>query len=244
MIESANFMDPTKNFDHLDPKLKDTYARVMGTTPGGPGDPGQPTADPAALAASPAPDPTQGATSQPQNQFNASPLDQPLSSTPFQNSNEGPNPGTGPTINSIPTDTTTMVAPPAPTVPSEQAPDTNSPATSSFFSNPSPATADPAQNPVQPSADNNINAPFTQVTEPASTPITPYSPEATPAAPIPAIGTAEQMAQPLPSPSSVAQKAPRETSALLRVLYIIAAVIFFGIYTVFWIKVFNLPFLF
>jgi hypothetical protein len=234
-------MDPTKNFDHLDPKLKETYARVMGTAPSGTGDitqnsVAQPATSDPSLSTTTAVNPPQDI--QPQNQYTASPMDQPLS--PFQNPNMGPNPGTGPMINSIPTDTTTIVTPPVQTAPTEPAQDMNAPATSSFFSNPSPATTDPTQNPTQQGTDNNLSAPFTPATEPASAPVTPYSPENQTqyASPV------DQTAQPLPSPSTVAQSAPKETSALLRVLYIIGAVIFFAIYTVFWIKVFNLPFLF
>ena len=231
-------MDPTKNFDHLDPKLKDTYARVMGTTAPG-GDAQTPTAQPTAadpnVTTPPVADPSQSVMNPIQNQFNPAPLDQPLS--PIQNQNTDPNPGTGPTINSIPTDTTTMISPPL----TEAAPDTNAPTTSSFFSNPSPATTDPTQGPIPMGGPtNNLSAPLSPVTEPASAPVTPYSPD-TQSQYLP---PAEQTTQPLPSPSSVAQAAPHQASALLRVLYIIGAVVFFAIYTVFWIKVFNLPFLF
>lgn len=51
--------------------------------------------------------------------------------------------------------------------------------------------------------------------------------------------------QPLPSPASVAQiEKNANAGPLLRILYIVGAVIFFIIYTIFWIKVFNLPFFF
>jgi hypothetical protein len=50
--------------------------------------------------------------------------------------------------------------------------------------------------------------------------------------------------QPLPSPAEVNNAGPQETSPLLRVLYIVGAVVFFAIYTIFWVKVFNLPFIF
>ena len=116
--------------------------------------------------------------------------------------------------------------------------DGNAPA--SFFSNPSPATADPTQNPMPAGPNANLSAPYVAINpDPAPVPVTPYSPDN------PAAGAiyADQ-AQPLPSPATVAQKGPHETSALLRVLYIIGGVIFFAIYTVFWIKVFNLPFFF
>jgi len=221
-------MDPTKNFDHLDPKLKDTYARVMGTTPAAPADAAQPApAQPAANPAFAAP-----GAAQPQNQF-STPMDQPI--TPAQNPYTGPNPGTGPSVGAIPTETTQMIAQPA-----QPAPAANNapPANNSFFSNPSPATTDPAQNPVQAGAENNLSAPFAQAADPAAqAPVTPYSGDNQPQ-------YADASGQPLPSPSSVAQNATKEASPLLRVLYIIGAVVFFAIYTVFWIKVFNLPFLF
>lgn len=228
-------MDPTKSFDHLDPKLKDTYARVMGTTP----------SDTASNASVPAPaDPSLSATpttpvSQPiqplasptQNQFNANPLDQAF------NPGGNPNPGTGPTINTVPTEASTMFAPPAETTPpAESTVDPTAPTTSSFFSNPSPVTADPSQIGDQ----NTINIPA----EPAGAqaPITPYSSENIAGVP-PSVPNG-QFTQPLPSPSSVAHSGTHETSALLKVLYIVAAVVFFAVYTIFWIKVFNLPFIF
>lgn len=216
-------MDPTKNFDHLDPKLKETYARVMGTpTSGSAGSP--PPADPSLSATQP-------------NSF-LSPVADPNQSV-GQNFNQSsePNPGTGPTINTMPMGATSMLSQPDTT----SIPEANTPANSSFFSNPSPATTDPPQ---PASVDASPSTSFTPpATEPAPVPVTPYSSDGTTSA-IPAMSTAEQFSQPLPSPASVAQNAPKESSPLLRVLYIIAAVVFFAIYTVFWIKVFNLPFLF
>lgn len=205
-------MDPTKSFDHLDPKLKETYARVMGTDTNSTGD----TANPAPA------DPTLSAM--------PSPLDsaQPTADT-------GPNPGTGPTVSTLPTDSSMLSTPMAAT--SEPTPDPSAPSTASFFSNPSPATADPTQ-----AADvNAINLP-----DPAgnNAPVAAYTPEVFNASPGVAAISSEQMAQPLPSPSTVNQQGQHQTSALLKVIYIILAVIFFSIYTIFWIKVFNLPFLF
>ena len=49
--------------------------------------------------------------------------------------------------------------------------------------------------------------------------------------------------QALPSPATVAGQ-DKGTSPMLRVLYIIGAVVFFALYSIFWIKVFKLPFLF
>jgi hypothetical protein len=227
-------MDPTKNFDHLDPKLKETYARVMGTATGVPGTAVQ---NSVAQPATPAPQPTAPGTDQ-------NYLNQPLASgtvnqqSGLPNQNIEPNPGTGPTVSSIPQETSTVI--PAAMPQAQSAPDMNSPATSSFFSNPSPATTDPAQNPVPSGANPNVSAPFPPPANTGQVPVTPYSPDSQAAAAAPT----EEMAQPLPSPATVAQKGPHDASALLRVLYIIGGVIFFAIYTVFWIKVFNLPFFF
>lgn len=215
-------MDPTKSFDHLDPKLKDTYARVMGTDMNNSNNAAQNPADQSAQGLSSTPtafDPTQPAAD-PNQLSSSSPLspglNQPLADT-------GPNPGTGPTITT--SDPNTMFSSPLNTPAStEPAADPNSPATSSFFSNSSPATMDPTQ---------SANAPI-------EAPVTPYVPEGT----MPAPAADGAYTQPLPSPSSVNQTSGHETSALLKVLYIIGAVIFFAVYTIFWIKVFNLPFLF
>jgi hypothetical protein len=69
--------------------------------------------------------------------------------------------------------------------------------------------------------------------------VTPYNPETT------AQTNEHSMNQPLPSPASVAQAAhTQEATPLLRVLYIVGAVLFFMVYTIFWVKIFKLPFLF
>ena len=230
-------MDPTKSFDHLDPKLKETYARVMGTQTN-PSDNAvqSPTDQPApadpALSSSPPPafDPSQIATDP--NQFSDSPLDQTTNQP--QDANVGPNPGTGPTINALPDDTAAMYSsPPAETAsPTGQAQDSSAPSNASFFSNPSPATSEPA-----PAVTNDLSTPLGNPAEAQPAAPAPYTPGdfgANQAA------AAEPMTQPLPSPSTV-NSGPRETSPLLRVLYIVGAVIFFLIYTFFWIKVFGLP---
>ena len=238
-IDSSAFMDPTKSFDHLDPKLKDTYARVMGTTTNGtsPTPPADPlssampatTFDPAQLSADP-------------NQTPAAPLS-PLS-PPTADPNIGPNPGTGPTITTMPQDTTAVMTPPADTSVTNIGPASNTPPTNGFFSNPSPASTDLSQPPADAAA-SDLSAPIQPPADAASVmpaaPVTPsYSPEDMNAAQ----AGANQFSQPLPSPAAVAQAAPHQASALLKVIYIIVAVIFFAAYTVFWIKIFNLPFLF
>jgi hypothetical protein len=215
-------MDPTKSFDHLDPKLKETYVRVMGTDTNKSNNTTQISADQTAQNISATPttfDPNQPLTDS--NLNSPSPLSSGLNQSA---TDAGPNPGTGPTIGT--SDPNTMFSTPLNTpAATESVPDPNAPATSSFFSNPSPATTDPT-----PSASTPIGPP-----------VTPYAPEGLTAGQAPAADGS--YTQPLPSPSSVNQGA-HEASPLLKVLYIIGAVIFFAVYTIFWIKVFNLPFLF
>jgi len=224
-------MDPTKSFDHLDPKLKETYARVMGTNTNGsnntaPNTPAPPAQD-TGLSASPfTTAPAQQPAADPnQNQSGTTPLDM---STPIPNANLGPNPGSGPTINTLPTDTTTFSPPaePTPTVDPAQAQQSTPTNATNFFSNPNPA-AEPAPMPGQNPSPG---------IEPG--PVTPYTPEDVGANQNMA---GEPMSQPLPSPATVNQAAPHETSALLKVLYIVGSVIFFAVYTLFWIKIFGLP---
>jgi hypothetical protein len=227
-------MDPTKSFDHLDPKLKDTYARVMGTTPDNTASNASVPAptDPSLSATPPPPaeQPTQPFAGPVQSPFNANPLDQAFNSGGNPNP---PNPGTGPTVNTMPAEASTMFAS---ATPAEQAVDPTAPTTSSFFSNPSPATADPSQLGDQGTVSIPVDPAAAQI------PITPYSSENI-AGVQPSVPNG-QFTQPLPSPSSVAHSGTHETSALLKVLYIVAAVVFFAVYTIFWIKVFNLPFIF
>jgi hypothetical protein len=219
-------MDPTKSFDHLDPKLKETYARVMGTAGDNASVPAP--ADPLLSTTPTVPMPTQPLASPSPSQFNVNPLDQTYN-PPVSN----PNPGTGPTVNTVPIDTSTTFAPPAEApAPSQPAVDQTAPTTSSFFSNPSPTTIDTPGTPTEMPTDPSV----------AQTPLTPYTPENI-AVSQPSVPNG-QFTQPLPSPASVAHTGPHQTSALLKVLYIVAAVVFFAVYTIFWIKVFNLPFIF
>ena|ERR1700722_9054937 len=231
-------MDPTKSFDHLDPKLKETYARVMATNTA------NPTTTPNTATLSPTPNPDPGLSPTPTsfdpsqlstdpNQLSSSPT--PPDPTTNLSGDTGPNPGTGPTINTLPTDTASILSPiaDATTAVPQPTQDTSSaPPTSSFFSNPTPTATDPSQ------AANATMPPIEPQTEQAT--VTPYAPEGIGVDQ----GATEQYTEPLPSPAAVNQSAPHETSALLKVLYIVGAVIFFAVYTIFWIKVFNLPFLF
>lgn len=125
--------------------------------------------------------------------------------------------------------------------PADTAAPTEGSSNNSFFSNTSPADEQAAKpstfdsptqlGPDQPSSD----APSSSDILNSSTPVTPYTP--TP------IGDNQPFNQPLPSPAEV-NHAGKDSSALLKVLYIVGAVVFFAIYTIFWIKVFDLPFIF
>src|SRR6185437_11778168 len=122
-------MDPTKSFDHLDPKLKETYARVMGTDTNNanatqnPADQSSP-----GLSATPTTfDPMQP-VADPNQLSSASPLSPGLNQPP---ADPGPNPGTGPTIGT--NDPSTMFSSPLNTpATAEPVADPNSPTTSSF----------------------------------------------------------------------------------------------------------------
>jgi len=224
-------MDP-KAFDHLDPKLKETYARVMGTGTNNTNNTAQnttmPVADPT-LSSSPTIQPDQSQSPQ----LGASPFGQPTA-TPTPDAGMGPNPGTGPTVISMPSDPTAGLSAPlsAPASSMDSAQNPISPPNSSFFSNPVSQPTDISA--PQDGGQSDMNTPIDPATQ---APITPYSPEDLNAGQS-AMST-EPMTQPLPSPSTVNQ--PHETSALLKVLYIVGSVIFFAVYTFFWIKVFNLP---
>jgi len=227
-------MDPTKSFDHLDPKLKETYARVMATDTN---NSNNTVPNTASLSPTPglSPTPTSFDPSQPSvadaNQLSSSPIAQTANVTP----DIGPNPGTGPSI-TLPSDTPSTFSSPADaqvaTPQPEQA--NTAPPTSSFFTNPTPVSTDPSQATSAPMPDAPVEPPAEQAT------VTPYAPEGINADQ----AATDQYSQPLPSPAAVNQSSPHETSALLKVLYIVGAVIFFAVYTIFWIKVFNLPFLF
>jgi|SRR6185369_13442277 len=111
---------------------------------------------------------------------------------------------------------------------------TATPGSSAAAAAPQPLTA-PAVAPV--------NADITQGAPAATT-----SAEIPPATPTPAYNADNlrfQAAIQAPAGAvpvgGVVAKVPGQTSSLLRVLYIIAAIVFFIVYTFVWIKVFNLP---
>lgn len=178
----------------------------------------------------------------------------------------------GPTdMTQAPVDTNTLSAPlpdmsqPTPAAPADTAAPsmfTASPApqdvqnaTSSFFTNPSPDSSEstapapsfdpnPTTQPATPSFDAPADTALATDTMSPLTPVTPYTPTGLNENQAPVAVDQPFAQQPMTSPAAANQAAPHQTSALLKVLYIVAAVVFFAIYTIFWIKVFNLPFLF
>lgn len=231
-------MDP-KALSHLDPKARDAYDRVMGTAAEIHGDtPSEPnTADTSSidsLSQSTAPEPfdtsvgglTSSTTETPSVFGTADSTPAEPSPSIFTNNAAEPDP----TQTAIPQpqqDTNSFL------------PNTAAPAATTDTLDPNLASAQGFPPIPQPESTSAVPSDDTANVEP----VTPYSP-----------GTSENSSsatmeqpfntQPLPSPAEVNQPAHHETSALLRVLYIIGAVIFFAIYTIFWVKVFNLPFLF
>ena len=266
MIELLPFMD-SKALDHLDPKQQEAYARIMGhanasdnpsQSPTQPNTDSIPTADfmntpTDALSGTP--------NSTPTADFNSSPLDTPLEATAgdqpqfYTPGQESQTPESD--AASLSTDpgqlSDQLTGSPfasssfndsANNTPEGAVQDNLTPPNSSFFSNPSPAETLPS------GGNETLSEPISPEPEgiPASSPdnfspgapITPYTPSEVPnLAPV-----TETFSQPLPSPASVTQEENKEASPLLRVLYILGAVTFFAVYTIFWIKVFNLPFLF
>ncbi|MGI8420102.1 MAG: hypothetical protein ACR2LN_05675 [Candidatus Levyibacteriota bacterium] len=252
-------MDP-KALDHLDPKQKEAYERIMGHAT---------ASDDSASTSSPSlsTDPTAVTLPEPTpvTDFNSAPLDNSLNA-PDPNAPQFYTPGqdqsandTNPPLSATPESVSsgsTSFPQESPTAfdvntlgsseinpPSGQPQENLTPPNSSFFSNASPAE-------TMPSANEALSTPLSPPTNeiPASspddfastTPITPYTPGETPDfAPM-----TEPFTKPLPPPASVNQENTQQSSPLLRVLYIVGAVVFFGIYSIFWIKVFNLPFLF
>ena len=192
---------------HLDPKMQERYAQIMGRTNETPQ--GDSTDQTASIETIP-------------NTAGGQPLDSHAMETAPQAEQFSPN------LASADTNT----PPEAPT-------------DSPFFSN---SESTPDQLPPAETSDTNntgetaAEAPQQENTFTPSAPVTPYATDAGGANPG-AVSTSA-FTKPLPSPADIAQNGPREASALLKVLYIVGAVVFFMIYTVFWIKVFNLPFLF
>lgn len=256
-------MDP-KALSHLDPKQKEAYARVMGTAAeihtdtnadanqnsiadALNADPAQqpPTSTPfdistGGLSNSPsidAPSPLSSSADSSQSMF---------SSTPSADAPSQTDTSLSPALSETPS------SPGATDLSQEtSAPSTDAPISSSFFSNnPIPSTAEtpdvtPELAPQE--AFPPVSAqPEATIASDNLAPVTPYDPGADNNQPQGAVSMEQPFnTQPLPSPADVTQaNTPKETSPLLKVLYIVGAVIFFAIYTIFWVKIFNLPFIF
>jgi hypothetical protein len=248
IINGVPIMDQ-KALSHLDPKARETYDRVMGTA-ANMESPQTPTTGMTDPASAPAPVPDSGfvpltppdssaGLSAPISQPAPQPIDPGFNSGPADLSMAGITPSQNDQI------------PPAPSIFSANPviPDAQN-NSSSFFTNPSPNGTDPSAPSSAISAlPSSFDAPapdtsFATDSPSPMTPITPYTPAAINE--VPQAGVLDQTAvqQPMQPPAAVNQAAPHQSSAVLKVLYIVAAVVFFAIYTIFWIKVFNLPFLF
>lgn len=108
---------------------------------------------------------------------------------------------------------------------------------------PTPTTADGGTSTQATATVTTPDGTVAQATSPLSTPpVQPVNPWQSQPAGASSPNPFTPTGQSLPSPASVSEG--KETSPMLRVLYIIGAVVFFALYTVFWIKVFKLPFLF
>lgn len=86
------------------------------------------------------------------------------------------------------------------------------------------------------------SVPQAQQAAPENTPVTPAPPVAdVPEPPFPSNNSPFMSSSaPLPNPATMNQNA----SPMLKIAYIVGGVIFFIVYTIFWIKIFNLPFIF
>lgn len=203
-------MDP-KTLANLDPKLRETYERVMGSSSPAPASP----APAAAPAVPPAPD------IKPADTTAAPTPGSDVPSSAFFNS--APPPQTPPAPPSTPASPVTPVDPVVPIPP------------------PSPSAA------ITPAA---IADPFAQNPPAQNTDLTSLQPSLM-GVPLKEPKDSElqlsKPLQPLPSPASVNQKvspaapAASSPSTLIRSLYIIAGVIFFIVYAIFWLKIFHYP---
>lgn len=233
-------MDP-KALSHLDPKQREAYDRVMGTAADVHSDTATPPAvDPSAPTDS-------GVSSSESTPFDINVGGLSSSPTPDASASLGssmpftpagtPDPSPSIFTNSATTPDPTTIAPATP--PTEPA--------SFFTSSPVPSPSQPSEPELAspeafPPVQAEQNPTFVSDNLSSVTPVTPYDPSASEnAATAPA---QPYSSEPLPSPAEVNNAAPKETSALLRVLYIVGAAVFFAIYTIFWVKVFNLPFIF
>ena len=214
-------MDP-KALANLDPKLRETYERVMGTA----------SATPSSMPP-PASPPSVGPVLF-DNPSSTPPITQPV--TPNQNGNISEMPSAKdaqaiiPTVGQVNTAEMTSSAPPTVPPVAEQ---TTPPASPQPFMGGGAVSAEQTQ--------SSIDQPI-QPAELAS-----LQPSMT-GAPMPESKEALQLSkplQPLPSPASVnhqpAPEAAAQPSSVIKTLYFVAAIIFFIVYAIFWLKVFQYP---
>ncbi len=223
-------MDP-KALSHLDPKQKEAYARIMGTAAATTG--GDPNASVTSQNGPATPDNSMGGlTSSP---LPSAPVDTTSSLNTVSTPQSTTSPGGSPSVFSaspVAPPTQDNTAPPPP------------PPTSSFFTNTSPGNTDTSPVTPAPSAFSPVEPPKDLASSGTNDPLSPVTPYIPTSEEPQSASSSQPFSQPLPSPASVNQALPHEASPLLRVLYIVGAVVFFAIYTIFWIKVFKLPFLF
>jgi hypothetical protein len=175
-------MDP-KTLANLDPKLRETYEKVMGTS-----------TTPSPQAATPG---------------NSTPTPKPSSLIPGL----------------IKPKTQPAPTPPIPSPVSSPLP--NIPAPANPFIAPNNSTVVTAPSPVQTSDFATLQA------TPTGAPL-----------PTPQVQNAQprNLTQPLPSPASINKAAPStHSSPIIRTLYIIASIVFFAVYIIFWLKILKYP---
>lgn len=176
-------MDP-KTLAGLDPKLRETYEKVMGAAASAQ-NPSAPAAPPSAIISNtPIPPPVM-----PQNPAESKPADNPTAS-------------------------------PVPAMPAEQK--TADVLSSSLESNPVLSAQ-----PVQPADMSDLQPSLSGSPLPASE----------------SAAILNKPLQPLPSPASVNHQAAQTggSSGIMKIVYIIAGVVFFIVYAIFWMKIFNFP---
>ena len=240
-------MDP-KTLASLDPKLRETYERVMGNTQV-PGNTTPVAPSVGSALTPPTPTPEQNLTT-PIVNANSSVPEQLPTANPFATPDfEAVN--TNPALSSSTTDSSAFP---------NTAPDLNSDGLSNTLSAQAPSVgantavpmtsgAEPFVSPfANPDLGNSPQAPLptvgantvdmaafnlnpmgqkTDSSIPVSQSVTPAAAEAAPTTPLPAIGV------------SVPQ--PKSASPMMRILYIVAGAVFFLIYTFFWLKLFKFP---
>jgi hypothetical protein len=215
-------MDP-KSIANLDPKLRETYERVMGTTSGS----SSPTAAPAATTPTP-PDAAVGASPVPPTPPPA--IDPAIAAAQAVSAADA----IPPTPPAPPPDpfATGVATPPAPAA-------AIPPALDSGLSAPIRSDTPMPQAPNDPAA--------ALTSSPASVFNTSTSfgvPASGAATPSPLDAGLGGTIQPLPSPAQA--QTGQSTSSLIKILYIFGGIVFFVVYIFFWIKIFNytLPFSF